>query len=76
AAAVDDHQTRNAEYLVDAGAADLLKQDEALAENLQPVLRDLLADPQRRLAMAQAARGLAKPDAADRIADIILEEAV
>lgn len=76
AAAVDDHQTRNAEYLVQAGAAVLLKQDDALAEHLQPVLRDLLADPARRLAMAQAARGLAKPDAAERIADIILEEAV
>ena len=76
AAAVDDHQTRNAEYLVQAGAAVLLKQDDALAEHLQPVLRQLLADPARRLAMAQAARGLAKPDAAERIADIILEEAV
>ncbi len=76
AAAVDDHQTRNAEYLVDAGAAVLLKQDDALATHLQPVLRDLLANPLRRLAMAQAARGLAKPDAAERIADIILEEAV
>ena len=75
AAAVDDHQTRNAEYLVQAGAAVLLKQDDALAEHLQPVLRDLLADPARRLAMAESARLLAKPDAAERIADIILEEA-
>ncbi|HYG05863.1 MAG TPA: undecaprenyldiphospho-muramoylpentapeptide beta-N-acetylglucosaminyltransferase [Stenotrophomonas sp.] len=75
AAAVDDHQTRNAEYLVQAGAAVLLKQDDTLAANLQPVLRDLFAAPQRRLAMAEAARGLAKPDAAERIADIILEEA-
>jgi UDP-N-acetylglucosamine--N-acetylmuramyl-(pentapeptide) pyrophosphoryl-undecaprenol N-acetylglucosamine transferase len=76
AAAVDDHQTRNAEYLVDAGAALLLKQDAALANHLQPLLHELLADPARRLAMAQAARKLAKPDAAERIADIILEEAL
>ncbi|MBN6149998.1 undecaprenyldiphospho-muramoylpentapeptide beta-N-acetylglucosaminyltransferase [Xanthomonas sp. AmX2] len=75
AAAVDDHQTRNAEYLVERGAAVLLKQDEALAVNLQGVLRDLLANPGKRLAMAEAARTLAKPDAAERIADIILEEA-
>ncbi|MCW0370059.1 undecaprenyldiphospho-muramoylpentapeptide beta-N-acetylglucosaminyltransferase [Xanthomonas sacchari] len=75
AAAVDDHQTRNAEYLVERGAAVLLKQDDALASHLQRVLRDLLAQPAQRLAMAEAARQLAKPDAAERIADIVLEEA-
>nr|CCP39267.1 undecaprenyldiphospho-muramoylpentapeptide beta-N-acetylglucosaminyltransferase [Xanthomonas translucens pv. translucens DSM 18974] len=75
AAAVDDHQTRNADYLVERGAAVLLKQDDALATNLQGVLRDLLGHPARRLSMAEAARSLAKPDAAERIADIILEEA-
>ncbi|WP_305806086.1 undecaprenyldiphospho-muramoylpentapeptide beta-N-acetylglucosaminyltransferase [Stenotrophomonas sp. YIM B06876] len=76
AAAVDDHQTRNAEYLVERGAAVLLKQDDALAANLQGVLRDLGNHADRRLQMAQAARALAKVDAAERIADIILEEAV
>ena len=74
AAAVDDHQTRNAEYLVEHAAAVLLKQDAQLAANLQPLLRSLAADPSRRLAMARAARTLARPDAAERIADIILEE--
>jgi UDP-N-acetylglucosamine--N-acetylmuramyl-(pentapeptide) pyrophosphoryl-undecaprenol N-acetylglucosamine transferase len=75
AAAVDDHQTKNAQYLVENGAALLLKQDAQLAVNLQPVLRELACNPGKRLAMAEAARALAKPDAADRIADIILEEA-
>lgn len=75
AAAVDDHQTRNAEYLVERGAAVLLKQDEQLASRLQHCLGELASDPARRLAMAQAARALAMPDAAERIADIILEEA-
>ena len=74
AAAVDDHQTRNAEYLAERGAALLLKQDDALAENLQAALRSLAADAARRLSMAEAARTLARPDAAERIADIILEE--
>jgi UDP-N-acetylglucosamine--N-acetylmuramyl-(pentapeptide) pyrophosphoryl-undecaprenol N-acetylglucosamine transferase len=74
AAAVDDHQTRNAEYLVERGAALLLKQDDALATHLQGVLRDLSEHPDRRMQMAQAARALAKVDAAERIADIILEE--
>lgn len=74
AAAVDDHQTKNAMYLVERGAAVLLKQDDQLAGHLQATLRELAADPGRRLAMAEAARTLAKPDAAERIADIILEE--
>ncbi|MCC4609083.1 undecaprenyldiphospho-muramoylpentapeptide beta-N-acetylglucosaminyltransferase [Xanthomonas campestris] len=75
AAAVDDHQTRNAEYLVSADAGVLLKQDDSLAVRLQQLLQTLLNDPARRLSMAQAARTLAKPDAAERIADIILQEA-
>ncbi|MBT2768232.1 undecaprenyldiphospho-muramoylpentapeptide beta-N-acetylglucosaminyltransferase [Stenotrophomonas sp. ISL-67] len=74
AAAVDDHQTRNAEYLVERGAAVLLKQDETLAARLQDVLRDLSEHSARRMQMATAARALAKVDAAERIADIILEE--
>ncbi|WP_313347836.1 undecaprenyldiphospho-muramoylpentapeptide beta-N-acetylglucosaminyltransferase [Stenotrophomonas sp.] len=74
AAAVDDHQTRNAEYLVERGAAVLLKQDETLATQLQGVLRDLSEHSARRMQMATAARALAKVDAAERIADIILEE--
>src|SRR5690606_19036460 len=43
AAAVDDHQTRNAEYLVEHGAAVLLKQDHHLATNLEGALRALAA---------------------------------
>ncbi|MET3009061.1 undecaprenyldiphospho-muramoylpentapeptide beta-N-acetylglucosaminyltransferase [Stenotrophomonas koreensis] len=74
AAAVDDHQTRNAQYLVEHGAAVLLKQDAGLAAALQQTLHQLHDDPARRMAMAQAARGLARVDAAARIADIILEE--
>jgi UDP-N-acetylglucosamine--N-acetylmuramyl-(pentapeptide) pyrophosphoryl-undecaprenol N-acetylglucosamine transferase len=70
--AVDDHQTRNAEYLVERGAALLLKQDDALASNLRGVLDELVRDPGRRFAMADAARSLARPDAADRVADAVL----
>lgn len=72
--AVDDHQTRNAEFLVERGAARLLKQDDALVIGLAAALRDLAADPGQRRAMAESARALAKTDAAERIADIILEE--
>lgn len=73
--AVDDHQTKNGLYLVERGAAVLLKQDDTLADRLAKTLRELAGDPTKRLAMAEAARSLAKPDAADRVADIVLEVA-
>ncbi len=76
AAAVDDHQTRNAEYLIEHGAAQLLRQDAQLTAHLQDALRALAADPQRRLDMARAARALARIDAADRIAGIVLDESL
>jgi UDP-N-acetylglucosamine--N-acetylmuramyl-(pentapeptide) pyrophosphoryl-undecaprenol N-acetylglucosamine transferase len=70
--AVDDHQTKNAEYLVERGAALLLPQGDALADELHAILAALVADPARRLVMAEAARALAKPDAAERVADAVL----
>lgn len=73
--AVDDHQTRNAEYLVQGDAAVLLPQADDLAQRLVDQWRMLAADPARRLAMAVAARALARPDAAARVADAVLEVA-
>jgi UDP-N-acetylglucosamine--N-acetylmuramyl-(pentapeptide) pyrophosphoryl-undecaprenol N-acetylglucosamine transferase len=71
--AVDDHQTRNAEYLVERGAALLLPQGDSLAGDLRIALAELASNPARRLAMAEAARALAMPDAAERVADIVLQ---
>ena len=70
--AVDDHQTKNAEYLVERGAALLLPQDAQLADNLRGAIVALAGDSTRRLAMAEAARALARPDAAERVADAVL----
>jgi UDP-N-acetylglucosamine--N-acetylmuramyl-(pentapeptide) pyrophosphoryl-undecaprenol N-acetylglucosamine transferase len=70
--AVDDHQTRNAEYLVERDAARLLPQTQDLAARLQAVLAELAAHPDTRIAMARAARALAMPDAAARVADAVL----
>ena len=70
--AVDDHQTRNAEYLVERGAARLLPQSAQLAAQLQTVLAELSAKPDQRISMARAARALARPDAAARVADAVL----
>lgn len=75
--AVDDHQTANARYLVDAGAAQLLAQPELSAERLQGVFSGFVDDCQRGrgqlLAMAQKARALAKPDATRQVADLCME---
>ncbi len=70
--AVDDHQTKNARYLVDRGAAHLLPQDADLAQHLGATL-EVLNHRGDLLRMAQAARALAKPDAAQRVAQIVLE---
>lgn len=74
-AAVDDHQTRNAEHLVRAGAAVLVAERELTAERLSRQLAELLADRGRLLAMAQAARRAAWAQVEHRIADVVLEAA-
>jgi len=71
--AVDDHQTANARYLSDAGAARLMPQGELTPESLGRVLSDLLGNRARLLAMAEAARARARTDAAERIAEACLE---
>ncbi len=68
--AVDDHQTYNARFLSEKGAAVLLPQTELDAEQLAQLLRGL--DRERLLAMAQAARGLAKPDATRQVAQVCI----
>jgi UDP-N-acetylglucosamine--N-acetylmuramyl-(pentapeptide) pyrophosphoryl-undecaprenol N-acetylglucosamine transferase len=71
--AVDDHQTRNAEYLVDVGAACLLPESECDAHTLSRLLQALLSDRAGLLRMANAARSVAMPDAADQVAKACME---
>jgi UDP-N-acetylglucosamine--N-acetylmuramyl-(pentapeptide) pyrophosphoryl-undecaprenol N-acetylglucosamine transferase len=66
--AVDDHQTGNARFLADRGAAYLLPQRELDAERLAGILASL--DRTRLLDMADKARALAKPHAADAVAKV------
>jgi len=66
--AADDHQRKNAEAFVAAGAAELIIEAELTPERLLQVLRDLLADDLRRIEMGQRARALAHPDAVREIA--------
>ena len=70
AAAADEHQQRNAEAMVQAGAALMLQEQELDApESLLEKLAGLLQSPESLTAMAQAARTQAHPAAAERIAD-------
>jgi UDP-N-acetylglucosamine--N-acetylmuramyl-(pentapeptide) pyrophosphoryl-undecaprenol N-acetylglucosamine transferase len=70
AAAADEHQKRNAEAMVEAGAAVMLQEpDLAVPGKLLIVLTSLLTEPARLAAMASAARTQAHPAAAERIAD-------
>jgi UDP-N-acetylglucosamine--N-acetylmuramyl-(pentapeptide) pyrophosphoryl-undecaprenol N-acetylglucosamine transferase len=73
--AVDDHQTRNAEALVAAGAAELIQERDLNTKDLAQRLTVLLGDRTKLLAMAEAARTLAKPDAAADIARACVEVA-
>ena len=73
--AVDDHQTRNAETLVAAGAAELIPESHLNAKPLAQRLETLLGDRAKLLSMAVAARTLAKPDAAQVIAAACVEAA-
>ncbi len=69
AAAADDHQRRNAEEMVKAGAAVLLdERDLKIPGKLVNTLAGLLTSPGQLAAMAAAARTQAHPDAAERIA--------
>ena len=73
-AAVDDHQTRNASWLAQAGAARVVSERGLTAARLAALLSELLV-PGRAglLAMAEAARSIAITDAAERVAAFCIE---
>ena len=73
--AVDDHQTRNAEFLVEHRAAVLMPEATGSAQQLADILADLLRDRGKRLDMAVRARAAAILDSADRVAGLCLEYA-
>jgi UDP-N-acetylglucosamine--N-acetylmuramyl-(pentapeptide) pyrophosphoryl-undecaprenol N-acetylglucosamine transferase len=70
--AVDDHQTRNAQAMVSAGAGRILQERDLTPDSLSAGIAELTADRPRMLKMAEAARALRNVDAADRLADLCL----
>lgn len=71
--AVDDHQTGNARWLSDDGAAVLLPQTEMNLQRLTTVLRGFMDKPASLAAMAEAAAAKAQPEAAEKLARACLE---
>lgn len=65
-------QHTNARMLVDAGAATMIEDADATAGTLGTMLDGMLADPDARARMSTAARSVARPDAADAMAEWIL----
>lgn len=66
--AVDDHQLENARFLADAGAAVLIPQSELTAVGLGQLFTGFHTARPRLVAMAEAARNLAIPDATHQVA--------
>jgi UDP-N-acetylglucosamine--N-acetylmuramyl-(pentapeptide) pyrophosphoryl-undecaprenol N-acetylglucosamine transferase len=73
--AAADEQTANARALTDAGGAVLVPDAELDADRLVAVAAPILADPERRRTMGEAARGQGRPEAADAVARAILTAA-
>jgi UDP-N-acetylglucosamine--N-acetylmuramyl-(pentapeptide) pyrophosphoryl-undecaprenol N-acetylglucosamine transferase len=71
--AIDDHQTRNAEWLVKQDAAALIQQTDLTTEKLASLLNEWLGDRKKLQFMAVNARQLAKAGVAESVADICME---
>ncbi|MGB0466953.1 MAG: undecaprenyldiphospho-muramoylpentapeptide beta-N-acetylglucosaminyltransferase [Pontibacterium sp.] len=71
--AVDDHQTSNARYLAQLGAAKLVPQPELTADLLKKLLTESFSQRQTLFEMANKARELGRPEAGRRVADVCLE---
>jgi len=73
--ALDQDQLANATVLANAGGAIVLKQDDFSPERLSREVATLAADPARLSGMAGGAKSAGVPDAADRLADLVLRVA-
>jgi UDP-N-acetylglucosamine--N-acetylmuramyl-(pentapeptide) pyrophosphoryl-undecaprenol N-acetylglucosamine transferase len=71
--AADDHQRKNAEALVEKGAAVMILQKDLSAVRLAEDIRAFINAPTRITAMASAAKRLARPDAASATVDLMSE---
>ena len=71
AIAIDDDQGQNAKLLAEAGGAEIAREHQLTVDSLSNALDKLLNNPARLARMAAAARAVAIPDAAERLADVV-----
>ncbi len=71
--ATHGHQLENARALVEAGAARMIEESNLTGEVLAAAVKDLIEDRERLVKMGEAARRLAVPDAAARLAGLLFE---
>ena len=71
--AAEGQQDANAAALVAAGAARVVSDAECTVTTVEPLVGGLLGDPDRRAAMATAARTQGRPDAAARVCALVEE---
>ena len=71
--AVDDHQTKNAAYLSEQGAAILVQQKDLSKSVLERLIKEQLSQRETLITMANKARALGQPEASDRVANVCLE---
>lgn len=69
----NDHQTKNAQSLVNAGAVKMIADAELTGENLVKEVDEIMEDPEKRATMAQASRQEGIPDAAERLWHLVNE---
>jgi len=73
AAAAGDHQAANAHALVEAEAAIMVREDAATPDTLTQLIEMILLDGRAALLMANSALKLGKPEAAETLADMIID---
>jgi len=73
--ALDDDQGQNARLLAEAGGAVVIREDALTPEFLAATLQGLIDDPARLGAMAAAAHAVGRPDAAEKLADLVEQTA-
>lgn len=75
AIALDDDQGQNGKVMADAGGAVMIREKNLTVDTLRETLEALLPHPGRLAKMSDAARSIARPDAAERLADVVVQTA-
>ena len=75
AVALDDDQGQNARLLAEAGGAEVAREHQLTVDTMANALEKLLTNPARLARMAAASRSVARPDAAERLADVVEQAA-